>query len=68
MKRFLLVSLLAFSALSPTVIAQEVAPNEHLRAEGIPKILQSLADAVDRYTNSRSATLASWHPTRRETS
>ena len=48
------------------VFAQDVAPNEHLVVEGVPKIPQAIADAVDRYNNYRYATLASWHPTRRE--
>lgn len=44
----------------------EVVPNENLVAEGIPKIPASLAESVDRYSNYRAASLASWHPTRRE--
>lgn len=48
--------------------AQEsvVLPNENLVAEGIPKIPASLAESAGRYTESRSAAFASWHPTRRE--
>ena len=48
--------------------AQEavVAPNENLVVEGVPPIPASLAEKADRYTNFRSATVASWHPTRRE--
>jgi dipeptidyl aminopeptidase/acylaminoacyl peptidase len=43
-----------------------VAPNENLVVEGIPPIPASLAEKADRYTNFRAATVASWHPTRRE--
>jgi dipeptidyl aminopeptidase/acylaminoacyl peptidase len=43
-----------------------VAPNENLVVEGIPAIPASLAEKADRYTNFRAATVASWHPTRRE--
>jgi dipeptidyl aminopeptidase/acylaminoacyl peptidase len=43
-----------------------VAPNENLVVEGIPPIPASLAEKAGRYTNFRSATFASWHPTRRE--
>ena len=38
----------------------------NLVAEGIPPIPASLAAEVRRYTESRSASLADWHPTRRE--
>jgi dipeptidyl aminopeptidase/acylaminoacyl peptidase len=44
----------------------EVAPNENLVAEGIPKIPVSLAESVGRYSEFRSAFFAGWHPTRRE--
>jgi dipeptidyl aminopeptidase/acylaminoacyl peptidase len=43
-----------------------MAPNENLVVEGIPPIPASLAEKADRYTNFRAATVASWHPTRRE--
>ncbi len=43
-----------------------VAPNENLVVEGIPPIPASLAEKADRYTNFRSASFLSWHPTRRE--
>ncbi len=39
---------------------------DNLVAQGIPPILASLATAVRKYTESRSAALADWHPTRRE--
>ena len=46
--------------------ADQIAPNENLVAEGIPKIPTSLAETVERYTNFRAAVLDSWNPTRRE--
>ena len=55
--------------LSATLVAQSpdvVKPGDNLLAEGIPPIPASLAETVTRYTEFRSAALASWHPTRRE--
>jgi len=46
--------------------ADQIAPNENLVSEGIPKIPTSLAETVERYTNFRSAVLDSWNPTKRE--
>ena len=46
--------------------ADQIAPNENLVAEGIPKIPTSLAETVERYTNFRAAVLDSWNPTKRE--
>ncbi|HEY7864083.1 MAG TPA: S9 family peptidase, partial [Thermoanaerobaculia bacterium] len=63
------VLLLAALLTAPAVLAQaasEIAPNENLVAQGIPKIPATLADEVRRYTEFRSAGLQSWHPLRRE--
>lgn len=68
---FLISCLLTFS-LAPMTPAQTspptptITPNENLVVEGIPPIPVSLKEAVDRYTEFRSASLASWHPQRRE--
>jgi dipeptidyl aminopeptidase/acylaminoacyl peptidase len=43
-----------------------ITPGDNLVAEGIPPIPASLADEVQRYTVSRPALLADWHPGRRE--
>jgi len=43
-----------------------VAAAENLVVEGVPPIPAALAAEVRRYTESRSAGLADWHPTRRE--
>ena len=43
-----------------------LTPNENLVLEGVPPIPKSLAQTIERYTEFRSASLASWHPTQRE--
>ncbi len=70
MKRFsYVVAVLFFCAvLAPPAGGQtgEIAPGDNLVVEGIPKIPAALAETVGRYTEFRSASLQSWHPTRRE--
>jgi dipeptidyl aminopeptidase/acylaminoacyl peptidase len=41
-------------------------PADNLVADGLPDIPAAIADTVGRYTEFRSAALASWHPTKRE--
>lgn len=57
-------------ALLPTTVAfaqgDVIVPGDNLVVEGLPALPTSLAERVGRYTEFRSATLASWHPTRRE--
>ncbi|MBW4507243.1 MAG: S9 family peptidase [Scytonematopsis contorta HA4267-MV1] len=43
-----------------------ITPGDNLVVEGIPPIPVSIAQTVERYTNFRSASLSSWHPTPRE--
>ena len=43
-----------------------LAPNENLVLEGVPPIPMAIAQTIERYTEFRSAGLASWHPTQRE--
>ncbi len=43
-----------------------ILPNENLVTDGIPSISPELVARVERYTQFRSASLASWHPKRRE--
>lgn len=62
----LLASTLAATSSAFAAEPAEIPPNENLVAEGIPKIPAAVADTVRPYTESRSATLASWHPTKRE--
>jgi dipeptidyl aminopeptidase/acylaminoacyl peptidase len=56
--------------LVSTVLAQDgapvIKPGDNLVVEGIPAIPASLAEEVRRYTEFRTAALASWHPVRRE--
>lgn len=64
-----LVSLMASAfLLSQDGFAQPrvIRPGESLVAEGIPPIPAALAEEVQRYTESRSASLADWHPAARE--
>ncbi len=56
----------AFAFLLPAVHAQDIAPNENLVVDGVPRIDAKIADAVGRYTDIRSATMLAWHPVRRE--
>ncbi len=65
MQRLLLVA--AFLQAAP-LLAQspEIVPNENLVVEGIPKIPGSIAEAVARYTELRSASFVGWHPVNRE--
>src|SRR5258708_5138225 len=66
MKKLLFV--LAILVVPALLVAQsdEVAPNENLVAEGIPKIPSAIAEAAGRYGEFRAADMNSWHPTRRE--
>lgn len=43
-----------------------LTPADNLVADGIPPVPAGLVEQVGRYTEFRSASLASWHPTRRE--
>jgi dipeptidyl aminopeptidase/acylaminoacyl peptidase len=43
-----------------------IQPAENLTTDGIPGIPAEIAEAVGRYTEFRSAFLASWHPVKRE--
>jgi dipeptidyl aminopeptidase/acylaminoacyl peptidase len=63
----LLVLSLAPAGLAPLQAqTKTIAPAENLVVDGIPAIPASLADEVRRYTESRPAGFADWHPTRRE--
>jgi dipeptidyl aminopeptidase/acylaminoacyl peptidase len=44
----------------------EILPNENLVVDGIPRIPAAIAEAMGRYTEFRTASLADWHPARRE--
>ena len=65
-------ALLFGSFAAPRAVAGQASDTAVLRAsanlvvDGIPAIPASLSSEVRRYTESRAATLADWHPTRRE--
>lgn len=65
----LLLTILVMAVL-PTSVAfaqsDVIVPGDNLVVEGLPAMPTSLAERVGRYTEFRSATLAGWHPTRRE--
>lgn len=65
--RLLAAALFAIQALL-VLSAQDasITPNENLVTDGIPSIPASIAEQAARYTNFRTATLQSWHPTRPE--
>jgi dipeptidyl aminopeptidase/acylaminoacyl peptidase len=61
--KFLLIVLF----FSQSLFAQDtLGPSANLIAEGIPAIPSSIADDVQRYSESRSATFCDWHPKRKE--
>ncbi len=59
--------LLALTAFVFAAMAQSthLVPGDNLVVDGIPTIPVSLAEAVGRYTEFRSAQLLDWHPTKR---
>lgn len=64
-----LILLLAATLLATVAArAQEpvIAPADNLIVDGVPKIPASLAEAAGRYGSYRGASLADWHPTKRE--
>ena len=48
-----------------TAAAAVIAPNEHLRAEGIPPIPAAMVERVGRYTEFRPTAIVAWHPVKR---
>ncbi len=64
---FHLAVLMIVSGVSQSALGQggEIRPGENLVIQGLPAIPASLADEVRRYTESRSASFADWHPTER---
>src|SRR4051794_10497144 len=60
------LALAAALLAAPAPPADELKPRDHLLAAGRPPIPLDLAREVQRYTDSRSATLFDWHPAARE--
>ncbi|MBX9624151.1 MAG: S9 family peptidase [Gemmataceae bacterium] len=57
---------LAALLAAPLTADDAVKPGDNLVTDGLPPIPQDLAEKVQRYTESRSAGLFDWHPTKRE--
>src|SRR5258708_26002008 len=68
MSKKLLLILAAMLLVAAATPAQEpvIAPGDNLVVDGVPKIPASLAETAGRYGSYRSASLADWHPTKRE--
>lgn len=62
----LALAVACLAAACATAPEPAVAPNENLKAEGIPAIPASLAAKVAPYTEFKPRFLASWHPVRHE--
>ena len=52
--------------MATPVLGNEILPADNLIVEGIPPIPTSIVKIVERYTDFRSAVLASWHPQEEE--
>ena len=46
--------------------AKTLTPGDNLLVDGVPPIPSEIVEQVGRYTESRAAGLADWHPTKRE--
>ncbi|MBI5216533.1 MAG: S9 family peptidase [Ignavibacteriae bacterium] len=46
--------------------SKDILPGDNLTIDGIPAIPSSIAEEVSRYTEFRSASFSSWHPTKHE--
>ncbi|HEU4594384.1 MAG TPA: alpha/beta fold hydrolase [Pyrinomonadaceae bacterium] len=67
MKRMLrMLTVVVLLAATTFGQANLIVPGDNLVVEGVPPIPATLAEEVRRYTEFRSASLSSWHPTRRE--
>jgi dipeptidyl aminopeptidase/acylaminoacyl peptidase len=66
MKRFLHGFAVLFLVAVAVAQSDQILPNENLVVEGVPPIPASLATSVERYSNYRGASIASWHSERRE--
>jgi dipeptidyl aminopeptidase/acylaminoacyl peptidase len=67
-KLSLILAAMLFVVVAITTRAQEpvITPADNLVVDGVPKIPVSVADTAGRYGSYRSASLADWHPTKRE--
>src|SRR5467141_4225852 len=67
-KKKLILILAAMLLVAAAAPAQEpvIVPADNLIVDGVPKIPASLAETAGRYGSYRRASLADWHPTKRE--
>lgn len=67
MKRMVISALAVFATAALFAAGDtHLVPADNLVVEGIPPIPTALADDLSRYTEFRSASFSSWHPTKRE--
>src|SRR5688500_901870 len=59
-------ALLAVAGLADAQSPPALTPGDNLVVEGIPRIPQTIAEDLRRYTEARAAAFADWHPMRRE--
>lgn len=64
--RFLSAVVLLVSPALAQTNGPVITPGDNLVVEGVPAVPASIAEEVRRYTEYRTAGLASWHPVRRE--
>lgn len=50
----------------PALAQKMIVPGDNLVVDGVPLITAEIADQVRKYTESRAASFADWHPTKRE--
>jgi dipeptidyl aminopeptidase/acylaminoacyl peptidase len=60
-----LIATISFAPLQGAV-EMNLAPGDNLVLENIPSVPADLANVLSRYSEIRSASIASWHPSRRE--
>src|ERR1700674_4611174 len=65
-KLLLILAAMFLVAVGAPVQEPVIVPADNLIVDGVPKIPASLAEMAGRYGSYRSASLADWHPTRRE--
>lgn len=67
-RTLLLGALLGCASVVPAQaqLRDTISPGENLVVDGIPPIPAVIADRARRYTEFRTASLADWHPTKRE--
>lgn len=56
----------ALEPAAPPTPAAVIKPAANLHTDGMPELPASIAEAVGRYTEFRTANFAGWHPTKRE--